>query len=321
MELTAAEEYDAFGPWVDEVTDAGQVPRLFRSHSFDLSATSIVLKIPRDIVRRDANPSMHLYDALVIVDARQTTVLERQGATFSTLSVAHDSLVAITNSSDLLDGRFELVVDDGAAVSLRYNGSSQPTLERLMRVLRELSRPAGVARAAAHPFPVAGSTRALDRDAQDYGLLSEWDAVLAREPGLAPGFDRVVGYRSRAVAPIAGGLTRALHRVRPMRLQGAIVGETPAEVHLVHRRAWLHRSSKEDISIAHTVILRGSGAAYEITAHPAYEGVDVVRVLAGRGAVELAMPADASTPNRARADRSRTRRSRAAPGRGRTASS
>lgn len=317
MELTAAEEYAAFGPWVDEVPDAGQVPRVFRSHLIDFGQASLVLKIPRDVPRRDAHPGMDLYEALVIVDASATTVLTRDGSSFAARSVSHGSLVAVSNSSDLLDGRLELVVSDGPPLVIGYNGSSQQNLERLVRLLRGFA-PAPRAGVLAVPFPVLAPTGAsvasvasasgvrqpdaradaprdvpvLGPAGQDYGLLSEWWALLAREPELSSVFERVSGYPARVVAPIDGGLTRALHRVRPMLLQGAIVGETPTEVHLVHRRAWLHRSTKEDLSIAHTVIFRHAVAAYDVAPHPKYADTTTLRVTPAPAAA----PAGAAAP-------------------------
>jgi hypothetical protein len=49
-------EYDAFGPWVDPVRTAEEVPPLYRDHPVDLAGSRLVLKVPRDIARRDATP-------------------------------------------------------------------------------------------------------------------------------------------------------------------------------------------------------------------------------------------------------------------------
>ena len=65
MGTTRVSEYDAFGPWIDEVFAPEDVPRLFRNHALDFDAARLVLKVPRDIVRRDATPDMDLYDYLL----------------------------------------------------------------------------------------------------------------------------------------------------------------------------------------------------------------------------------------------------------------
>lgn len=72
-------EYDAFGPWVDPVRSAEEVPPLYRDHPVDLAASRLVLKVPRDIARRDATPDMDLYDHLLVLEADALTVLSRRG--------------------------------------------------------------------------------------------------------------------------------------------------------------------------------------------------------------------------------------------------
>ena len=83
MSVTAAEvaEYDRFGPWIDEIVVPEDVPRLFRSYPIDLSATRMVLKVPRGIARRDATAGMNLYDHLVILERDALTLLSRDVAT------------------------------------------------------------------------------------------------------------------------------------------------------------------------------------------------------------------------------------------------
>lgn len=50
------------------VTSREEIPPLYRGHGFDLARARLVLKLPRNVARRDATPSMDLYDHLVIVD-------------------------------------------------------------------------------------------------------------------------------------------------------------------------------------------------------------------------------------------------------------
>ena len=74
---TETTEYARFGPWVDEVTTPDDVPRLYRDHPIDLTSTRLVLKVPRNIARRDAHPGMDLYDHLLVLDDARLTVLSR----------------------------------------------------------------------------------------------------------------------------------------------------------------------------------------------------------------------------------------------------
>ncbi len=60
----AITEYDAFGPWIYEVTDKHPLPPQFEKqveeHDYE-----ILIKIPRDIERRKANPDMALYNYVI----------------------------------------------------------------------------------------------------------------------------------------------------------------------------------------------------------------------------------------------------------------
>ncbi|WP_448629439.1 hypothetical protein [Cellulomonas soli] len=71
-------EYDRFGPWIDQVRTPQDVPRLYRDHAIDLDSARLVLKVPRNITRRDATPDMDLYDHLLVLDATRLTVLSRR---------------------------------------------------------------------------------------------------------------------------------------------------------------------------------------------------------------------------------------------------
>ncbi len=73
-----ADELERLEPWVDQVRTREEVPPLFRDHAFDLDAARLVLKVPRNIARRDAHAGMDLYDHLVVLEERRLVVLSRQ---------------------------------------------------------------------------------------------------------------------------------------------------------------------------------------------------------------------------------------------------
>jgi len=81
-------EFDAFGPWIDEVRTASAVPRLYRDYPLDLDAARLVLKVPRNIARRDALPTMDLYDHLLVVGPHDLTVLSARTAGTARLTLA-----------------------------------------------------------------------------------------------------------------------------------------------------------------------------------------------------------------------------------------
>ena len=77
--MRRTQEFDEFGPWILEVERPEDVPRLYRGHPLDLGSAELVLKVPRRIWRRDANPDMDLYDYLIVAGGDSMTVLSRRG--------------------------------------------------------------------------------------------------------------------------------------------------------------------------------------------------------------------------------------------------
>lgn len=283
-------EYDAFGPWVDEVTRPQDVPRLYRAHPIDFAHTDLVLKIPRDIERRNATPAMHLYDGLVILAEGMLTLLSRDGDRYTTRSVRLGEVFALVDSVHLLDGRLELHTSLGAPLVVRYNAASHDRIRALVARMRRLILDASgpePADASAHAREPADHGRVeLPHAKRDYGLFGAWAALQAEVPGL----ELAAAHPSVPLRPFDDGIVGLFYRLRPTMGSAMILGVSPREVHLIHRRAWTQRRSGDDLSMAHTVVFRGSGAAVEVAEHPIYEGLDTVRIARGDGVLELALP-------------------------------
>ena len=285
-------EYDAFGPWVYEVTTLDEVPPLYRDHPLDLGTTRLVLKVPRDIVRRDANPTMDLYDHLVVAGADDLTVLSRLPKGYSTVSVAYERVTAIEHAVDLLDGK--LTVHTSAAqapVTLRYNGSSYAVVAGLVRAIRDAYLP-GVPVAAAPSAP-AGRTLALgELGAHDVALVTEEHAVRREDPSMT----LLAAHPGRAVVPVGGGgaaglLTRLVHAFWPMTLQGALLCSDGREALVVHRMLWWVRGRRPTYSVARTVIPLARVDSVTAADHDRYRAVRVLTVRLGRTVLEFPVPA------------------------------
>src|SRR5665647_2090229 len=129
--MSTTAEYDAFGPWIYEVRRPDEVPRLFRSHPLDLDHALLTVKVPREIERRVANPSMDLYDNLLSLGPESITVLSRRGREFDARTVRYGQIQGITEFVDLLDARVTLH-DDDSPVVVRYNASSTDVMSQLV---------------------------------------------------------------------------------------------------------------------------------------------------------------------------------------------
>lgn len=292
-------EYDAFGPWTYHVRTPEDVPRLYRRHGIDPAAERLVLKVPRAIERRDANPEMHLYDHLLVAGSASLTVLSRKGDTYQTVEVPYERIGAIHHSISMLDGR--LVVHDvdglqraGIAVAIRYSAVSKEVVDELVELLRtqalaaRSTRGVVVERPGRAPVP---STRVSDIGDADTALVTAQLQLADKRSGLV-----LLGAQPRVIVPRRDApLRRVLDALRPVTLHAALVCADAGTVEFVHRRDWFTSHPRPAWSVAHTVVLSSAVTAVGSHEHPRYVGVYRVQVATGRGLVELAFPDGAET--------------------------
>ncbi|WP_282943813.1 hypothetical protein [Cellulomonas endometrii] len=296
-------EFDAFGPWVDPVRTPEDVPPLFRDHAVDLAGSRLVLKVPRDIARRDANPDMDLYDHLLVLGPDRFTVLTRvpapgagrhegprEGRRYDVREIPYDRVAAVGTSVDLLDGRLTVHALTGAPVEVRYSGSSGDVITELVELLRELAWPVPSYGPPAPLVDLGPGTGRLERRAlgeHDIGLVSAYREIADREPGL-----RVVAAHPRqTVAPGRGGLAQVGNVLRPMTLHAAILATNGRELQVFGRRAWLARGRTPVHSESRLVLPLDRLTGAQTRPHPGYPDVTVVTLRAGDASLDLPVPA------------------------------
>ncbi|NTV38743.1 MAG: hypothetical protein HGA51_02120 [Demequinaceae bacterium] len=317
MTVTAAEvaEYNRFGPWIDEITDPEDIPRLFRTYPVDLTATRMVLKVPRSIVRRDATAGMDLYDHLVILDQDSLTLLSRHiarggGAAaelpdtdFRVLTLALADVVSLRDDLNLLDGRVTVSTSSGASIVVPYNGSAHDMATRLVNDLR-------AAACATPPGSIGVALRhvAGPRDAEapnpghaDTHLVSRFLELRRDNPGLVTW----ASHGRRKLVPLQPGLrgvaARASHAISPMTLHGAAVVADANAMEVLGRRASLVRGRNTDYSSSRLVIPFGTLDRLDVSAHPVYADASMVTFGAGEWAADLAVPRDSEAERLLRA--------------------
>jgi hypothetical protein len=303
-------EYDRFGPWIYEVTDADEVPRLYRSYPIDLGAARLVLKVPRDIARRDATPDMDLYDHLVILDQDRLTLLSRRGARvahgatasgdpdYDVVVVELADIVAIHDVVNLLDGRLTVATSAGASITMPYNGSANDTVARLVRALRvaageKTASPVGLALQAAG-LAAADATAVASLGSDDTYLVSHVLELRTHHPDLVAW----ASHGKRALAPGATGpagvFPRLAHALSPMTLHGALLVADGAAMELLGRHAWLVRGRHPIYSTSRLLIPFGAVDRLDLSPHPVYPGVTVVTIRAGEWATDVPVPSDST---------------------------
>jgi hypothetical protein len=286
--MTRSAEFDAFGPWVDQVRSAAEVPGLYREYPVDFAASRLVLKVPRNISRRDALPTMDLYDHLIIVAPAAFTVLSRTGSSFTERSLDYADIVAITDTVDLVDGRLSIFTRAGDTLAVPYNGSSQEVITRLIDVLGELTRAAPRA-AAVVTLPATDAPPALDLlglGKQDVGLVTSYFDLLRHHFGAS----LLAAHGRAGLIPRGGMLTRAVHALYPMTLHGAVLCRTEGELHILGRKAWLVRGNAPDLSRSHSTIPLGAIDRVTVAPHPKYLAAVVVTVRLGEATFDIVLP-------------------------------
>lgn len=289
-------EFDAFGPWVMQVVSPEGLPRLYQGHPIDFDTARMILKVPRDIPRRDANPEMHLYDHLLVAGESALTVLTRREDEYDAVELPYARIAAVHTSVVILDGLLQLhdvegTAPDGVALAVRYNGVSDDVVGELARILRAQALATAAPRALVRPQGEPLHLGLDDLGRQDVALVTTTRELATTEGLMVWSAHRRLGVQRRgnALAVAFAGL------VFPPTVHAAIIGTTSGEVHLVHRRPWVTTGRKPVHSVAHTVICAPRTDRVEVVEHPRYAGTQLVRVISGRSVVEMPMPTGAPT--------------------------
>lgn len=129
-------EYDRFGPWIDRITAPADMPRRFRPWYGELSAATHLIKVPRNIDRAQARPGMDLYSVVLAVFADWLCLLRLDVGGVTRTDLPLEQVVATNVHSNLLIGRWSLLLADGTSLDLEYNTVSEKLVAELDRYVR-----------------------------------------------------------------------------------------------------------------------------------------------------------------------------------------
>lgn len=131
-----SKEYDVFGPWILEIHDIDDIPRLFKPYLLKIDDALLLLKLPKDIERRNANPSMDLYDYVLGVYYEYLLVLKKNNKSVDVLEIKFRDIVAIRKSNDLLNGDVTFYLSK-KIMSFHYNVVSSDIIDHLLKLIRK----------------------------------------------------------------------------------------------------------------------------------------------------------------------------------------
>jgi len=263
-------ELDAFGPWILRVRTPEDVPELFRPVR-DLAGTRMVVKVPRPIERREVRAGMDLYDALIVVRDDGVEVLSRvpdalDGRVRRWLPA--DDLLAVEDSTELLDGMLRLHAAGIDPVEIPYNGASADVVLTLLDEIRFLWRQPGGFPERQPDMPL----EALGPD--DIGLVSHHRDLARHDPLMRP----LVLRRRHTARRSGNAFVRTVEGAWPPTLHAAVVETTGSELVVLHRRTWLERGHKGIHSLATTVVPLMRGIHVEVSDDPRWTGIRRLRL-------------------------------------------
>ncbi|MBB4292673.1 hypothetical protein GGE16_004752 [Rhizobium leguminosarum] len=123
------QEYDAFGPWVYQITKESEMPSRFRFAYARHHDARFILKIPVHADRRVMRPGMDLYLAVLAIDENGVSIYRLVENRIVFDECSWDGVAAVRNGSDLLQGTFSLLLTSGSEIKLAFNNVSKRLME------------------------------------------------------------------------------------------------------------------------------------------------------------------------------------------------
>nr|WP_300142674.1 hypothetical protein [Propionicimonas sp.] len=160
-------EYDAFGPWIDEVTSPELMPPRFRPFHDELGAAQLALKFPRPVERARVRPGQDLYAAVLAIQPDRLTLLQLPAAPGDAVIrrvVEIQDVVAVASLVNLLVGRWSLLLRDGSRLDLEHPTLSQYRVDAATDLVRGLCAP-GATTSSVPPMPPVEVTEIALRNA------------------------------------------------------------------------------------------------------------------------------------------------------------
>jgi hypothetical protein len=137
-------EYEGFGPWAMVVEGPEDMPLRFDPWYADLAQSELILKLPRQVERRDLRPGDLLYTSVLALGSGKISYLclSRQGEV-ERRDLGLDQLSALRLEKELLRGSLGLDLSDGSLLAIGFNTVSMDLFEDFVqRLLSQLEHEA-----------------------------------------------------------------------------------------------------------------------------------------------------------------------------------
>ncbi len=129
-------EYNAFGPWIQEIRAREEMPPVFLPWYSEFEHSSFLLKIPINRERRDARPGQNLYQTVLAIEKGRLGFLTLGASQRVECRVLPwEDILALRNFHVLLRGEFRFFLKNGSEEFFPYNAVSLPLVERVLDFL------------------------------------------------------------------------------------------------------------------------------------------------------------------------------------------
>ena len=129
-------EYDSFGPWLTEIKSEDDMPRRFRSHFADHADAKYLIKVPKNVDRRQLRPGMDLFEALIAVGDKGIFLARLHESGVWTQQSNWEDIAAVCSYGDRLQGIWTLYLRDGNRPNLTFNKVSTDLMDEVTDYVR-----------------------------------------------------------------------------------------------------------------------------------------------------------------------------------------
>jgi hypothetical protein len=236
------EEYDRFGPWTFPVRAPEEMPPRFDAYYEELRDSTLMLKLPLGVERRNANPGEDLYEAILAVGRKGLTYLRLSRGEVFRRDSSFGEIAAVRLAQELLRGELRIDLAGGGEIRVVFNTVSADAFDDFVRHLRGFCA-AGSADEAAPAW--AGRLSAVppkgEPTEEDMLFKNLLCALRDREKDLS-----LLAYQpSRILGPAKEGGRRGLvglaARLLRWRLDGCLLAATAKELIILVRGSGLPR--------------------------------------------------------------------------------
>ncbi len=233
------EEYDRFGPWAYPVRSRDEMPPRFDPWYEELKDSTLIIKLPREIERREAKPGSDLYVKLLAVGKEGIIHLSLTRDGISRQDFSFDRIAALRLAQELLHGELRIDLASGKNVVILFNTVSADLIEGFIDAVRA-GRALGLSQKGPRLSPARRAPEPEDENILFKNLLV---ALRERIDGLT-----LMAYQPpRALAGSKGGqsgLGGVLARLLRWKLDGCLVAGTASELVLLVRGTGMPRLGK-----------------------------------------------------------------------------